>query len=155
MEPLKERIAIKALHRKPQEVDRELLARVEALGASLRPTPVVRLVHSRLNLFAKLEYNNVVGSLKVDRADTGNEDSPRSLSSLSARRSRSVCFSSLFPVWKYLSAARRGPDAKAWLAAVLRETETVRGAPPDCSARQIGGEPQGAIEGWQGLQQMA
>lgn len=66
MEPLKERIAIKALHPKPQEVDRELLARVEALGASLRPTPVVRLVHLRLNLFAKLESNNVVGSLKVD-----------------------------------------------------------------------------------------
>jgi hypothetical protein len=63
MEPLKERIAMKALHPKPQEVD-ELLARVEALGASLRPTPVVRLVHPRLNLVAKLEYNNVVGSLK-------------------------------------------------------------------------------------------
>ena len=54
MEPLKERIAIKALHPKPQEVDRELLARVEALGASLRPTPVVRLAHPRLQLFAKL-----------------------------------------------------------------------------------------------------
>jgi hypothetical protein len=47
MEPLKERIAIKALRPKPQEVDRELLARVEALGASLRPTPVVPLVHPR------------------------------------------------------------------------------------------------------------
>jgi hypothetical protein len=31
----------------------------------------VRLVHLRLNLFAKLEYKNVVGNLKVDRADTG------------------------------------------------------------------------------------
>ena len=71
MEPLKERIAIKALHPKPQEVDRELLARVEALGASLRPTPVVRLVHLRLNLFAKLEYNNVVGSLKGRGRDAG------------------------------------------------------------------------------------
>lgn len=30
----------------------------------MRPTPVVRLVHLRLNLFAKLDYNNVVGSLK-------------------------------------------------------------------------------------------
>ena len=38
MEPLKERIAIKALHPKLQEVDRELLARVDGLGASLRPT---------------------------------------------------------------------------------------------------------------------
>jgi hypothetical protein len=66
MEPLKERIAIKALHPKPQEVDRDLLARVEVLGASLRPTTVVRLVHPRLNLFAKLKYNNVVGSLKAD-----------------------------------------------------------------------------------------
>ena len=49
---------------KPQEVDRELLAPCRGLGASLRPTPVVRLVHLRLNLFAKLDYNNVVGSLK-------------------------------------------------------------------------------------------
>jgi hypothetical protein len=68
-EPLKERIAIKALHPKPQEVDRELLARVDALGASLRPTTVVRLVHPRLNLFAKLDYNNN-GSLKVSVTPT-------------------------------------------------------------------------------------
>ena len=34
----------------------------------MRPTPVVRLVHPRLNLFARLDYNNnVVGSLKADR----------------------------------------------------------------------------------------
>jgi hypothetical protein len=37
-------------------VDQVLLARVEALGAALRPTPVVRLANPRLNLFAKLEY---------------------------------------------------------------------------------------------------
>jgi len=49
---------------KPEGVDRELLARVEALGAALRPTPVVRLPHPRWNLFAKLEYHSVVGSLK-------------------------------------------------------------------------------------------
>ncbi|MGA9578560.1 MAG: hypothetical protein WBV90_13165 [Terrimicrobiaceae bacterium] len=36
----------------------------------MRPTPVVRLVHPRLNLFAKLEYNNVVGSLKVSVTPT-------------------------------------------------------------------------------------
>ena len=54
MEPLKERIAIKA-PLKPQEVDRELLARFDGPGRVLRPTPVVRLVHLRLNLFAKLE----------------------------------------------------------------------------------------------------
>lgn len=64
MEPLKERIAEQAPRPKPRVVDRELLDRVEALGASLRPTPVVRLAHPRLNLFAKLEYNSVVGSLK-------------------------------------------------------------------------------------------
>jgi N-(2-amino-2-carboxyethyl)-L-glutamate synthase len=45
-------------------VDQDLLARVEALGAALRPTPVVRLAHPRLHLFAKLEYHSVVGSLK-------------------------------------------------------------------------------------------
>jgi 2,3-diaminopropionate biosynthesis protein SbnA len=49
---------------KREGVDQELLARVEALGAALRPTPVVRLANPRLNLFAKLEYNSVVGSLK-------------------------------------------------------------------------------------------
>ncbi|MGA7880224.1 MAG: hypothetical protein WCD63_05060 [Terrimicrobiaceae bacterium] len=36
----------------------------------MRPTPVVRLVHPRLNLFAKLEYNNIVGSLKVSVTPT-------------------------------------------------------------------------------------
>lgn len=45
-------------------VDQELLARVEALGSALRPTPVIRLAHPRLNLFAKLEFHSVVGSLK-------------------------------------------------------------------------------------------
>jgi cysteine synthase A len=45
-------------------VDADLLARVEALGAALRPTPVVRLAHPCLNLFAKLEFQSVVGSLK-------------------------------------------------------------------------------------------
>jgi hypothetical protein len=69
-EPLKERIAIKALHPKPEEVGRELLARVDVLGASLRPTTVVRLVHPRLNLFAKPGYNNVVGSLKLSVTPT-------------------------------------------------------------------------------------
>ena len=64
MGPLEGVIAGKALHAKREGVDRELLARVEALGAALRPTPVVRLAHPRLNLFAKLEYHSVVGSLK-------------------------------------------------------------------------------------------
>jgi hypothetical protein len=47
MESLKERIAIKARHRSLKSSNRELLARVAVLGASLRPTPVVRLVHLR------------------------------------------------------------------------------------------------------------
>ena len=64
MGPLERAVAGKALHAKRKEVDPELLARVEALGASLRPTPVVRLAHPRLHLFAKLEYHSVVGSLK-------------------------------------------------------------------------------------------
>ena len=37
---------------------------VSSPGASLRPSPVVHPGHLRLNLFAKLESNNVVGSLK-------------------------------------------------------------------------------------------
>jgi cysteine synthase A len=55
---------VKVRDSKREGVDRELLARVEALGAALRPTPVVRLAHDRLKLFAKLEYHSVVGSLK-------------------------------------------------------------------------------------------
>ncbi len=64
MGPLEGAVAGKALHAKRKEVDPELLARVEALGAVLRPTPVVRLEHPRLHLFAKLEYHSVVGSIK-------------------------------------------------------------------------------------------
>ena len=30
----------------------------------MRPTPVLRLAHPRLHLFAKLEYHSGVGSLK-------------------------------------------------------------------------------------------
>ena len=47
-----------------ERTDEDLLARAEALGAALRPTPVVRLAHPRVNLFARLEYHSVVGSLK-------------------------------------------------------------------------------------------
>jgi cysteine synthase A len=57
-------MSIETRHSKREAVDHGLLARVEALGAALRPTPVVRLAHPRLNLFAKLEYQSVVGSLK-------------------------------------------------------------------------------------------
>jgi hypothetical protein len=45
----------------------------------LRPTPVVRLVHLRLNLVAKLEYNNVVGSFKVDRVEKGVSVAPTAI----------------------------------------------------------------------------
>ena len=64
MGPLEKVITRKSIHALSAGVDRELLARVEALGSALRPTPVVRLAHPRLNLFAKLEYHSVVGSLK-------------------------------------------------------------------------------------------
>jgi N-(2-amino-2-carboxyethyl)-L-glutamate synthase len=64
MVPLEEVITGKAPRATHRAVDRGLLARVEALGSALRPTPVVRLAHPRLNLFAKLEYHSVVGSLK-------------------------------------------------------------------------------------------
>ena len=70
MEPLKERIAIKALHRSLRRSIGSCWL-VSRPGRVLETHPVVRLVHLRLNLFAKLEYNNVVGNLKVDRADTG------------------------------------------------------------------------------------
>ncbi len=64
MGSFEEVISGKALYGVREGVDRELLVRVEALGSALRPTPVVRLAHPRLNLFAKLEYHSVVGSLK-------------------------------------------------------------------------------------------
>ena len=70
MGPLEGVSAAKARYAKREGVDRELLARVEALGAALRPTPVVRLAHPRLKLFAKLEYHSVVGSLKVSVTPT-------------------------------------------------------------------------------------
>jgi 2,3-diaminopropionate biosynthesis protein SbnA len=57
-------MGIETCDSKRRGVDQDLLARVETLGAALRPTPVVRLAHPRLNLFAKLEYHSVVGSLK-------------------------------------------------------------------------------------------
>jgi hypothetical protein len=47
---------IRTLDSRHPGVDQVLLARVETLGAALRPTPVVRLANPHLNLFAKLEY---------------------------------------------------------------------------------------------------
>jgi len=44
--------------------NQRLLKRVEDLGAILRPTPVVRLRYPCMNLYAKLEYCSVVGSIK-------------------------------------------------------------------------------------------
>ena len=41
-----------------------LLARVEQIGKTLRPTPHVPLAMPGMNLFAKLEYVNPVGSIK-------------------------------------------------------------------------------------------
>lgn len=64
MGPLEGAVAGPALQAERARVDLELQARVEALGASLRPTPVVRLAHPRLRLFAKLEYQSFVGSIK-------------------------------------------------------------------------------------------
>src|SRR5262245_37766376 len=41
-----------------------LAARLEALGRTLRPTPHVPLAMAGMNLFAKLEFVNPVGSIK-------------------------------------------------------------------------------------------
>jgi N-(2-amino-2-carboxyethyl)-L-glutamate synthase len=41
-----------------------LVTRLEQLGMTLRPTPHVRLAVEHMNLFAKLEYVNPVGSIK-------------------------------------------------------------------------------------------
>src|SRR5262249_22190858 len=49
--------------RKPQPVP-PLVTRLEQLGKMLRPTPHVPLAVEGMNLFAKLEYVNPVGSIK-------------------------------------------------------------------------------------------
>src|SRR5574341_1700596 len=52
-----------AIRRKPQPAT-SLVARLEQLRKTLRPTPHVRLAVEGMNLFAKLEYVNPVGSIK-------------------------------------------------------------------------------------------
>src|SRR6266498_181992 len=52
-----------AARRKPQPAS-PLVTRLEQLGKMLRPTPHVPLAVEHMNLFAKLEYVNPVGSIK-------------------------------------------------------------------------------------------
>jgi hypothetical protein len=54
-----------------------------------------------------------------------------------------------------LSAARRGLDVKAWLTAVLAKQKQSAARRQTAAQGKFGGDPQGAIEGWQGLQQVA
>src|SRR5438876_3030176 len=58
--------AAPALHRTPRRAP-SLVTRLAQLGKILRPTPHVPLAMEGMNLFAKLEYVNPVGSIK-DRA---------------------------------------------------------------------------------------
>ena len=58
--------SLPAVSREPQSASR-LATRLELLGNTLRPTPHVPLTMQGMNLFAKLEYVNPVGSIK-DRA---------------------------------------------------------------------------------------
>ncbi|WP_275290961.1 2,3-diaminopropionate biosynthesis protein SbnA [Amycolatopsis sp. La24] len=44
--------------------DHALLARLEGIGAGFARTPVARLSHERLRLYAKLEFQNPTGSVK-------------------------------------------------------------------------------------------
>lgn len=53
-----------------RKADPVLLERITALSGLMRETPVVRLQHERLELYAKLEFQNPFGSLK-DRAAFG------------------------------------------------------------------------------------
>jgi N-(2-amino-2-carboxyethyl)-L-glutamate synthase len=48
----------------PPRPTSRLVARLEQLGKTLRPTPHVPLVMQGMNLFAKLEYVNPIGSIK-------------------------------------------------------------------------------------------
>jgi cysteine synthase A len=52
-----------AVRRKPRRAP-SLVTRLDQLGKTLRPTPHVPLAMEHLNLFAKLEYVNPVGSIK-------------------------------------------------------------------------------------------
>src|SRR5438270_4801695 len=51
------------VRRRPRRAP-SLVTRLEQLGKTLRPTPHVPLVMEHMNLFAKLEYVNPVGSIK-------------------------------------------------------------------------------------------
>jgi cysteine synthase A len=55
--------AVPDVRRVPQRAP-GLVARLEQLGKTLRPTPHVPLAVDRMNLFAKLEFVNPVGSIK-------------------------------------------------------------------------------------------
>src|SRR5205809_446042 len=50
--------------RRPPQWAPSLVTRLEQLGKTLRPTPHVLLDVEHMNLFAKLEYVNPVGSIK-------------------------------------------------------------------------------------------
>src|SRR5437660_8860286 len=49
---------------RPPQRGPSLVTRLEQLGKTLRPTPHVPLAMEHMNLFAKLEYVNPVGSIK-------------------------------------------------------------------------------------------
>src|SRR5438105_15578906 len=51
------------VRRKPRRAP-SLVTRLQQLGKTLRPTPHVPLAMEHMNLFAKLEYVNPVGSIK-------------------------------------------------------------------------------------------
>ena len=55
--------AVPAVRREPRPAS-SLVTRLEQLGKTLRPTPHVPLAVEGMNLFAKLEYVNPVGSIK-------------------------------------------------------------------------------------------
>ena len=55
--------AVPAPVRLPQRAP-SLVTRLEQLGKTLRPTPHVPLAVEHMNLFAKLEFVNPVGSIK-------------------------------------------------------------------------------------------
>jgi len=57
------RVTLPGIRRKPEPAW-SLVSRLEQLRKTLRPTPHVRLAVEGMNLFAKLEYANPVGSIK-------------------------------------------------------------------------------------------
>lgn len=57
-------LPVRTANSAPPETDRQLLRQLDSLQRLLRPTPIIPLTFEGLDLHAKLEYQNPIGSVK-------------------------------------------------------------------------------------------